>query len=134
MDGDEHQPAQAPPAVPVPAVPEPTAPPPAASAPAEPPPTTPASEPAQEPAPPPEPSAAHRLKFYAKVVGLLFVGGYAIAFILDNDRTISVDFVFATSRVSLIWTILLLLAVGLVGGWLFSQLNRHRRNKKRRKA
>jgi uncharacterized SAM-binding protein YcdF (DUF218 family) len=37
-----------------------------------------------------------------------------------------VHFVFATARVSLIWLILLALAVGLLGGILLAQLERRR--------
>jgi len=70
---------------------------------------------------------------WAKVGGILFVVAYSIAFAVGNRRSISVDFVFATAHVSLIWTILLLLAVGLLGGLLLSQLYRHRRRQQRRK-
>jgi uncharacterized integral membrane protein len=108
----EHEPAQPPPAVPAP---EPA--------------TEPAPEPAHEPEPHDEPSAVGGVKLYAKILALLFVIGYSVAFILDNDKAISIDFVFATARVSLIWSILLLLAVGVAGGVLLSQLYRHRRSK-----
>ena len=33
--------------------------------------------------------------FYLKLAALLFFIGYAIAFVVGNDKTISVDFVFA---------------------------------------
>jgi uncharacterized integral membrane protein len=62
--------------------------------------------------------------FYLKLAALLFFVGYAIAFIVGNDKTISVDFVFATGDVSLIWTILLLLLVGLIAGALIAHLYR----------
>ena len=71
---------------------------------------------------------------YAKIAALLFVLAYSIAFVVGNRRSISIDFVFATANVSLIWSILLLLAVGLVGGVLLSQLYRHRRRQKLRKS
>ena len=58
---------------------------------------------------------------------LLVVIGYAVAFVVQNTDQIRVDFVFSTAKVRLIWTILLLLAIGLVGGILLSQLYRHRR-------
>ena len=99
--------------------------------PAPPPPPAPEPEPAAAAVPPHEPDAASTLKLYAKLAALLFFVGYSIAFIVGNDKTISVDFVFATARVSLIWTILLLLVVGLAGGALGSQLYRHRRSKQR---
>jgi uncharacterized integral membrane protein len=72
------------------------------------------------------------LAFFAKLALLLFVIAYAIAFIVGNDKRISVDFVFATGRVSLIWAVLLLLLVGLGGGLLLSHLYRHRRSKQSR--
>ncbi len=101
--------------------------------PAEPPPAEPeleaAPEPERELEPHPEPAPARALKLYAKILALLFVIGYSVAFILGNDKSISIDFVFATGRVSLIWSLLLLLAVGVAGGALFSQLYRHRRSK-----
>lgn len=71
-------------------------------------------------------------RFYATVAALLFFVAYSIAFIVGNSKTISIDFVFATARVSVIWMILLLLAVGLVGGMLLVELYRHRRSKHRR--
>jgi uncharacterized integral membrane protein len=120
--GDEHDPAQTPPAAPEPVAPSPG--------------QAPAAEPVQaepvQPAPPP-PYPEHEARetfqplLYAKILSLLFVVGYSIAFIVGNDTKIRIDFVFATANVSLIWTVLLLLAVGLVGGVLLSQLYRHRR-------
>jgi uncharacterized integral membrane protein len=98
---------------------------------------SPEPEPVQHAAPPPHPEHETRETFqpllYAKIAGLLFVVAYAIAFVVDNNTKIPVDFVFATANVSLIWTILLLLAVGLVGGILLSQLYRHRRQQQLRK-
>jgi uncharacterized integral membrane protein len=111
---------------------DPTAPPPSE-------PTTQPHEPAPEPephaeAPPPEPEVQQGPgRLYAKILALLFFVGYSAAFVVGNDRKIKVDFVFATANVSLIWTILLLLAVGLVGGLLVTHLYRERRSKKARK-
>jgi uncharacterized integral membrane protein len=70
----------------------------------------------------------------AKLAVLLFFVAYAIAFIVGNDKAISVDFVFATGRVSLIWTILLLLLVGVLAGWLFGHLYRRHGRKQIRKT
>jgi len=129
--GQQHDEAPAP----EPAAPEPTA----------------VAEPAAAPGPAPAPDAKHveplsppprpeheaRETFqpllYAKIAALLFFIAYAIAFVVGNRRSISVDFVFATANVSLIWTILLLLAVGIVGGMLLSQLYRHRGRQQLRK-
>ena len=74
----------------------------------------------------------HPRRFFAKVLALLFFVGYSVAFVVGNDKKIKVDFVFATARVSLIWTILLLLSVGFVGGALAAHLYRQRRGKKPR--
>jgi uncharacterized integral membrane protein len=64
---------------------------------------------------------------YVRIGLLLFAIGWAVAFVIENRRQINVHFVFATANVHVIWMILLLLAVGLVGGVLISQLYRHRR-------
>ena len=67
---------------------------------------------------------------YLKIGLLLIVIVYAIAFVVENTDQIKIDFVFWTANVPLIWMILLLLAIGLVGGMLLSQLYRHRRRAK----
>ena len=64
---------------------------------------------------------------YLKIGLLLLAIGYSVAFVVENTQQIRIHFVFATTSVHLIWEILLLLAVGLVGGVLLSQLYRHRR-------
>ena len=71
-----------------------------------------------------------QLRLYAKLVLLLATIAYAIAFVLENRKKIHLHFVFATSRVSLIWLILLSNALGLVGGVLLSQLYRRRRRRR----
>jgi uncharacterized membrane protein YciS (DUF1049 family) len=100
---------------------------PSSSLPGAPPPEAP---PGAEPKPKPlgedRPSTWQPL-LYLRLLVLAAALGYAIAFIVENDRQIHVHFVFATARVSLIWEILLLLAVGMLGGVLLSQLYRHRR-------
>jgi uncharacterized integral membrane protein len=55
---------------------------------------------------------------------------FAIAFVLENRKDVSLHFVFVTARVSLIWLILLSLALGLVGGILLAQLERRRRRRR----
>jgi uncharacterized integral membrane protein len=98
----------------------------------------PAPEARAEPAPAPPQSAEHHVpveigpRFYATLAALLFFIAYSIAFIVGNDKHISIDFVFATAKVSVVWMILLLLAVGLVGGILLVELYRHRRGKQPR--
>lgn len=64
---------------------------------------------------------------YLRLAVLLIAIGYSVAFVAKNTRQIPIDFVFATASVHLIWEILLLLAVGIVGGIVISQLYRHRR-------
>jgi len=64
---------------------------------------------------------------YVKIGLLLFAIAWAIAFVAENSQQIDVHFVFATANVHVVWMILLLLAVGLIGGVLLSQLYRHRR-------
>ena len=68
-------------------------------------------------------------KVYARLVVLAVVIAYAIAFILENGKHVSVHFVLGTTRVSLIWVVLLALALGAIGGILLSQLERRRRRK-----
>ena len=84
-----------------------------------------------EPAPP-RLSVEIGPRFYATLTAFLFFIAYSIAFIVGNDKHISIDFVFATANVSVVWMILLLLAVGLVGGILLVELYRHRRSKQPR--
>ena len=67
---------------------------------------------------------------YIKIGLLLIVIVYAIAFVVKNTRQIKIDFVFSDANVRVIWTILLLLAIGMVSGMLISQLYRHRRRAK----
>ena len=66
-------------------------------------------------------------RLWAVLIGLLLLVAYAIAFVIRNDERIEVDFVVATARASLIWVILLSLAIGALGGVLLSQLYRRRR-------
>jgi uncharacterized integral membrane protein len=67
---------------------------------------------------------------YVKIGLLLIVIAYAIAFVAKNTRQIKIDFVFTDANVRVIWTILLLLAIGVISGMLISQLYRHRRRAK----
>lgn len=66
-------------------------------------------------------------KVYARILVLAIVIAYVIAFILENGKHVSVRFVFATTRVSIVWLILLSLALGAIGGILLAQLDRRRR-------
>ncbi len=68
-------------------------------------------------------------RLWALLIGLLLVAAYVIAFVIQNDERIDVSFVLWTARASLIWVILLSLALGALAGVLGSQLyrRRHRR-------
>lgn len=75
-----------------------------------------------------------RESFQPALWGRIVVGGlvalYALLFVVLNTHRVKVSFVFASTRVSLIWVILLSLAVGLVLGVLASQLRRHRNRRR----
>ena len=95
---------------------------------ATPPPVPPAPRPtAPEPVPAEDQPSTWQVGLYLKIGLLLFAIAYSIAFVAQNTDRIKIDFVFWTANVRLIWEILLLLALGLVGGVLLSQLYRHRR-------
>ena len=68
-------------------------------------------------------------KVYARLIVLALVVAYAIAFILENGKHVKVHFVLVTASLSLVWLILLSLAIGLVGGILLAQLERRRRRR-----
>jgi len=66
---------------------------------------------------------------YFKLALLLAGMAYVIAFVLQNNEQVDVDFVFAKTQISLTWVILISLAIGLLGGVLLSQLYRRRRRR-----
>jgi len=69
-------------------------------------------------------------KLYLRLIVLIALAAYAVAFILENRKSVPLHFVFATANVSLVWLILLSLAVGFVVGILLSQLERRRRRRR----
>jgi uncharacterized integral membrane protein len=71
-------------------------------------------------------------RLWAVLVGLLLIAVYLIAFVVKNDDRIEIDFVLFKSTVSLIWEIVFILALGVLGGVLLSQLYRRRRGQERR--
>jgi uncharacterized integral membrane protein len=86
---------------------------------------------------PREPSRRERVRewqprFWLRLLGLVLIAAYAIAFVLENRKHVSLHFVLFTAKVSLIWLILLSLAIGAVGGALLRQLYRRRRRNERR--
>jgi uncharacterized integral membrane protein len=58
------------------------------------------------------------------LVGLLAMLVYLIAFVVKNDGSIEIDFIFFTATFSLIWEIVLMFGIGVLGGVLLSQLYR----------
>lgn len=64
------------------------------------------------------------------LVGLLAILSYVIAFVVQNDGSIRIDFIFFSATVSLIWEIVLILGIGVLGGVLLSQLYRRRGREK----
>jgi uncharacterized integral membrane protein len=68
-------------------------------------------------------------RLYVRWIALIALTAYLIAFILENGKRVSVHFVFVTTRVSLIWVVLLTLALGAIGGILIAQLDRRRRRR-----
>lgn len=71
-------------------------------------------------------------RLWTRVVLLLLLVAYAIAFILENGKHVSLHFVFGTARVSLVWLVLLCLAIGAIAGILLAQLERRRRRRRAR--
>jgi uncharacterized integral membrane protein len=69
---------------------------------------------------------AFQPRLWSRLLGLGLIVAYVIAFVVLNTRHVKVSFVFASTRVSVIWVILLSLAIGLVVGVLASQLHRRR--------
>jgi uncharacterized integral membrane protein len=63
---------------------------------------------------------------WSRLIGIAAIGIYVLLFVVLNTRHVKVSFVFVSTRVSLIWMILLSLGVGVVLGVLLSQLHRHR--------
>ena len=68
-----------------------------------------------------------RLYLRLAILGLLLAD--AIAFVLENNKHVHVHFVIGTAHVSLIWLILLSVALGLLLGVLVSQLYRRSRRR-----
>src|SRR3954447_11100901 len=63
---------------------------------------------------------------WSRLIAIAAIGLYALLFVVLNTRHVKVSFVVTSTRVSLIWVILLSLAVGVVLGMLLSQLHRRR--------
>jgi uncharacterized integral membrane protein len=68
---------------------------------------------------------------WSLLIGIGLVVIYLLLFVVLNTKHVKVSFVFASTRVSLIWVILLSLAAGIVLGMLVSQLHRFRTRRSR---
>ena len=66
-------------------------------------------------------------RLWGLLVGLAVIGAYIVAFIAENNKRVSIHFVLFTAHTSVIWLILLSVAIGIAGGILLSQLERRRR-------
>ena len=66
---------------------------------------------------------------WIQLTAIALIGLYALLFIILNTHRAKVSFVFGTTRISVIWVILLSLAVGVVLGALGSRLNRRRKRR-----
>ena len=66
---------------------------------------------------------------WLRLIALVLVAAYVIGFVLENGKQVNVHFVFGTASVSLVWLILLALALGLLVGILLAQLDRRRRRR-----
>ena len=66
-------------------------------------------------------------RFWARLLLLVAIAIYVIAFILENRKSVHLHFVLFTARVSQIWLILLSVVIGILAGALLQQLHRRRR-------
>jgi uncharacterized integral membrane protein len=87
-------------------------------------------EPAPEPEPDVKPLREWQPRLYLTMITIGLVLAYGIAFVLENNKHVSLHFVFATARVSLVWLVLLSVALGMLLGVLLSQLYRRRRRRR----
>ena len=66
-------------------------------------------------------------RLWARLLGLVVIAVFVIAFILENRKHVHVHFVLFTATVSQIWLILFSIAIGVIAGALLAQLYRRRR-------
>jgi len=79
----------------------------------------------------PETRETFQPRLWLIVGGLALIVAYLVAFIAENNKSVTVHFVLFTTHTSVIWLTLLSLAIGLIGGVLLSQLERRRGRKQR---
>lgn len=80
-------------------------------------------------APPPAKEKPDR-RDTARLVGFAIVAALLIAFIVENSGTVTIHFIFASARVSLIWALILAALLGALGDRLFMRRRRKRRAQK----
>ena len=68
----------------------------------------------------------YQLGLWSRLIAIGAIGLCALLFVVLNTHRVKISFVFASTRVSLIWAILLSLGVGVVLGVLLSQLHGRR--------
>jgi uncharacterized integral membrane protein len=66
---------------------------------------------------------------WSRLIAVAAIAVYALLFVVLNTRDVKVSFVVVSTHVSLIWVILLSLAVGVALGVLLSQLHRRRQRR-----
>jgi uncharacterized integral membrane protein len=74
----------------------------------------------------PQTTETFQPRLWITILALGLIIAYLIAFVAKNDAEVKVHFVFFTVTTSVIWLILLGLAIGIVVGVLVSQLERRR--------
>jgi uncharacterized integral membrane protein len=74
----------------------------------------------------PQTTETFQPRLWITILALGLIIAYLIAFVAKNDAEVKVHFVFFTVTTSVIWLILLGLAIGIVVGVLLSQLERRR--------
>jgi uncharacterized integral membrane protein len=79
----------------------------------------------------PETREIFQPRLWLIVGGLALIVAYIVAFIAENNKSVTVHFVFYSAHTSVIWVILLSLAIGLIVGLLLSQLERRRGRQQR---
>jgi uncharacterized integral membrane protein len=65
-------------------------------------------------------------RLWARLLLLVAACVYLIAFVIKNSKQVKLHFVLISAKVSLIWLILLSVAIGILAGVLLSQLHRRR--------
>ena len=89
--------------------------------------TTPSSAPSPQAKPKTGRSSGSNVKLL--VIGIVAL--FAILFIVLNTHSAKVNLVFGSTNISVIWVILLSIALGFALGMLFPSLRRRRRSQKR---